>query len=236
MRGDNAEYLLAFGCKHGDQLLRIRADALDILRDALLVKNVREINVYKLLKRLVASRDYKLLEVYRAVKSAVRVGDENGIDVVILGCFGDQPSHSALDACILADGYKIRAHSAAELVVAVGFEHLDLLLDLVLDKLKHLATSLLIESFKCLKSLVGIHLLNDLSRIVGVHLLKYLARVVKIGENFCHRLVAKHANEPVVLLLGELLKNCGYIVCVVIVKQRAKQLVVAVSLNYGQYG
>ena len=122
-----------------------------------------------------------------------------GRDIVVLARLLHQLAHGLPDGHVLADADVVGGHAAADLVLVVGEQQLDVIGG-VLIHFVHLVDDLLFVLFfqvvQSIHSVVGVHVGDYLRGLFRRQLFQVGLRVVQVGEDLCHLL---HAQDGVQL-------------------------------------
>ena len=149
----------------------------------------------------------QILEIDGAVKGSVVVLHKQRRDIVILLRLCDQGTHRLLDGEALADLDEVCGHLAADLVLLIGTDQLDILLGLLVDQLDQLPPGRLVDLLEHIHGVVGIHVLDDIRGALELQFPKVSAWIIEIGKDLGDALIAERVVEDLALIAAQLVKR-----------------------------
>ncbi len=149
----------------------------------------------------------QIFQVDGAIKSAVVILHKQCGDVVIFLRLCDQGTHRLLDGKAFADLYEVCSHLAADLVLLIGTDQLDVLLGLLVDELDQLFSGLLVNLLEHIDGVVCIHVLNDVRSAFQFQLSEIFSGIVQIGEDLRDTLISEGVIEDLPLACSQLVER-----------------------------
>ena len=197
-RGDNAQQLAAL-VQHGEAALGVVHDAVNAVADLFVVGHIGVRPGDQLFQAVVRPGHDEVFQVDSTVKALVLIHHIKGRDIVVLARLLHQLAHGLPDGHIFPDADVVGGHAAADLVLVVGEQQLDVIGG-VLIHFVHLVDDLLFVLFfqvvQSIHSVVGVHVGDHLRGLFRRQLFQVGLRVVQVGEDLCHLL---HAQDGVQL-------------------------------------
>ena len=221
LRGDDAQQMLRI-IEHGDGVLRQILQLFDAVLDRLVVVHAGVGRGDQILQLRALAGDDQILEIDRAVERTVAVEGVQGGDIVVIGGLPHERAHGLLDRQILADGNVVRRHLAADLVIVVRADQMDILRRVGVHQLQQLAPLVVVELVEHVDGVVRVHALQHVGGALGIQFLDIRADVVQIGEHVAHPVDAEDAVQPLALALSQLGERLGDIAVVIVVEGLAQ--------------
>ena len=167
-------------------------------------------------QRHISSRHNQIFQVHRPVKSPVVILHKQRGNIVIVLCLRNQCTHRLLDREASANFNKICGHLAADLILLIRADELDILLGLLINQLDQLLSGLLIDLLEHIHRIIGIHIFDNVCCLFKRKLSQIFPGVIKIRKDFRHTLSAQNMIEHFALSLIQLVKRIRDIIVMVV--------------------
>ena len=144
-----------------------------------------------------------MMEVFQvdgAVELVVLVHDVEGRDVVVLARLLHQLTHGLPDGHVLPDADVVGGHAAADLVLAVGEQHLHIFGGVFVQLADDLGFILFLEVVQSVHGVVRVHVGNDVGGLLAGQFFQVRFCVVQIGEDLGHGIHAQNGIELLALV------------------------------------
>ena len=172
--------------QHGDRVLGVVLQPFQVVGDAVAGQHIGVGGTDEALQRLPRSGNDEIFQVDGAVEHPVLIGDVEDGDVVVVIRLGDELAHGLLDGEGAADLDEVGGHHAADLILLIRTDQLNVLGGLLVHQGDQLFTDVVIHLLQDVHGVIGVHVLDDVRRIIRFQFFQVGAHVVQIGEHFGH--------------------------------------------------
>ena len=214
-RSDDAHQLAGI-VQDRQRALGVVYDAVDAVADLFVVGHIGVGPGNKLFEAVLRTGDDEVFQVDGAVELVVLVHDVEGRDVVVLARLLHQLTHGLPDGHVLPNADVVGGHAAADLVLAVGEQHLHIFGGVFVQLADDLGFILFLEVVQSVHGVVRVHVGNDVGGLIAGQFFQVRFCVVQIGEDFGHGIHAQNGIELLALVGRQGCEGVGKVVLVVI--------------------
>ena len=233
-RGDDAHQLAGI-VQDRQRALGVVYDAVDAVADLFVVGHIGVGPGNELFKAVLRTGDDEVFQVDGAVELVVLVHDVEGRDVVVLARLLHQLTHGLPDGHVLPDADVVGGHTAADLVLAVGEQHLHIFGGVFVQLADNLGFILFLEVVQSVHGVVRVHVGNDVGGLLAGQFFQVRFCVVQIGEDLGHGIHAQNGIELLALVGRQGCEGVGKVVLVVIRELFGQLCLRQAAVDEGEY-
>ena len=165
----------------------------------------------------ISSSHDQIFQINRAIESVIIIFYIDCSDIIVLFCFCNELPHCLLHGQTSADLDEVRRHLAANLILFIGTDQLDVFLGLFIHQFNQLFTFRLIYFFQNIYSIIRIHVLDNICCLFQLDLFQILSYIIYIGKYLGHSLHAQYLIELLTLFFIEFVQCRSDIIIMVII-------------------
>ena len=233
-RGDDAHQLAGI-VQDRQRALGVVYDAVDAVANLFVVGHIGVGPGNELFEAVLRTGDDEVFQVDGAVELVVLVHDVEGRDVVVLARLLHQLTHGLPDGHVLPDADVVGGHAAADLVLAVGEQHLHIFGGVFVQLADDLGFILFLEVVQSVHGVVRVHVGNDVGGLLAGQFFQVRFCVVQIGEDLGHGIHAQNGIELLALVGRQGCEGVGKVVLVVIRELFGQLCLRQAAVDEGEY-
>ena len=128
------------------------------------------------------------------MERAILVQHINRRNVVIFCRLLNQRVHGLLNGQILGYADEVGGHLAADLILIVGLNQLNVLPSILFHELDQLFLLIRLQGLQNVHGIVRIHAFQNVSGLIVPQLIQVFFRIFQIGEDFCRLILIQQGN------------------------------------------